>query len=189
MTVTENCCPEKFGHLLFYIPLFLGLKSNKKREEKTEYKKEFEPSEHLDEIFWWNTFDSVFFPPLSLSIFLFCPIRPLPFPFLWRSSFHSYSSLSFPCFFSPRPPILGGNQSLRDFKLLMEGIRSYSSDVCRPVVSDRYRKGRGKSDIQPNLSTRISFFWWGGGRVFPTADSSCHSKCKHSSRTVREMFL
>lgn len=65
MTVTANCCPEKFGHLLFYIPRFLSLKINKtKGEGKTEYRKEFEPSEHLDEIFWWNTFDSFFFSSL-----------------------------------------------------------------------------------------------------------------------------
>lgn len=173
---------------MFYIPLFLSLKINKKKEKERQNTKR-----NLNLLSIWMRFSDgtpltqFFSSSLIVHLSLLLHSASTLFLFLRRSSFHSYSSLSFPCFFSPRPPILGGNQSLRGFKLLMEGIRSYSSDVCRPVVSDRYRKRRGKSDIQPNLSTRISFFG-GQGELFPTADSSCRSKCKPSSLTVSEVF-
>lgn len=144
---------------MFHFPLFSSLKINKKKKEKERQNRK----SNLNLLSIWMRFsdgtpvNQFFSSSLIVHLSLLLPSAPTLFFFYGGLPFTLILLSLFLAFFSPRPPILGGNQSLRGFKLLMEGIRSYSSDVCRPVVSDRYRKRRGKSDIQPNLSTRISF--------------------------------
>ena len=55
------------------------------------------------------------------------------------------------------PPRLEGNQSFWSFNLLIKGVSSCSSNVCKPVLSDRYRKRSGKTEIHPKPTTRLSF--------------------------------
>lgn len=91
----------------------------------------------------------LFFPPL-----FFCPSLPDaslgPYAFSFTAVFLFFPSAAF----SPRPPVLGGNQSFRGFKLIMEGIRSYSSDVCEPCCKWQIQEEAGR--IWRNPSTRIS---------------------------------
>lgn len=91
--------------------------------------------QHLDAISWRSSFHSIF-PPLFLSIFPRCLVRPR----------RIFSSRNLPFLSLPRPSALGGNQSFRGFKLIMEGLGRILLMFAGSVVSDRYRKRRGTSD-------------------------------------------
>lgn len=99
-------------------------------------------------------------PPIPLSVFaLYCfSILPLPTNYFSLLSLifclPSSSFLALPSFF--RPPILGASQPNWGSKLLMEGISSCSSHVCRTVLSDRYRKRSGESVASDSCFSRTS---------------------------------